>query len=161
MYAQFSVPLFTTWRHNNNLFIRYSYETIIRYSSYTSACVNTNNCSVDLYNGDHQTTTVFLTRNSPSHKADWILTTGCLLYPAIFIDLNKQSDEYSWSRMFMLSLSLQIYWDFIVDCAFAYLSIRFFLMPVVMFGLLGTCSMYLCRVYLYRVLNDITSFLFA
>ena len=49
--------------YNNNLFIRYSYHTTIRYSSNTSASVHTNNCSWDLYNGDVQTTTVFFTRN--------------------------------------------------------------------------------------------------
>ena len=49
--------------YNNNLFIRYPYHTTIRYSSYTSARLITNNCSVDLYNGDLQTTTVFFTRN--------------------------------------------------------------------------------------------------
>ena len=31
-------------------------------SIYTSVLVSTNNCSVDLYNGDLQTTTVFFTQ---------------------------------------------------------------------------------------------------
>ena len=68
---------------NNNLFIRYSYYTIIRYSSHISARVNTNNYSVDLYNGNHQSTTVFLIRKSSSHKSDWILTASRLLGRAL------------------------------------------------------------------------------
>ena len=38
--------------YHNNLFIRCSYHTIIRYYSYTSVLLSSNNCSVDLYNGD-------------------------------------------------------------------------------------------------------------
>ena len=42
--------------------ICYSDHITIRYFSYIFACVNANNCSVDLYNGDLQTTTVFFTQ---------------------------------------------------------------------------------------------------
>ena len=48
--------------YNNNLFMRYSYRTTIRYSSY-NLLVSTNTCSLDLYADELQTTIVFFTRN--------------------------------------------------------------------------------------------------
>ena len=33
-----------------------------------------NTCSLDLFSGDHQTTTVLFTRNASSHKTEWIPT---------------------------------------------------------------------------------------
>ena len=45
---------------------------------YTSFACN-NNCSIDLYNRDLQTTIFLFTRNVSSHKTDWILCESPLL----------------------------------------------------------------------------------
>ena len=80
---------------------------------YPSVLISTNNCSVDPYNGDLQTTTVFFTRNVTSHKADYSLLSAL---SCLFIVLRKQSNERSWSRIFVFSLSREFYCDFIVVC---------------------------------------------
>ena len=133
--------------YNNNLFIRYSYNTTIRYSSFTSA----RNSS-----GDLQTTTVFFTCNFIQSWLNSYYSSSSL--PCPFIVQRNQSNERSWSRMFVFSPSREPYCDFIfvcvlyahcclctvlpvycvhiVICAFAYLSIPFSLMLVVVLGLL-------------------------
>ena len=46
-------------------------------------CVHNNNCPIDLYNRDLQTTTVLFTRIVSLHRTDWILSElllNCLAY---------------------------------------------------------------------------------
>ena len=50
----------------------------------------------------------------------WLLVLSCL-----FICICKQSDKYSWSKMFVFSLSRELYRDFIAVCVF--------ILPVVAF----------------------------
>ena len=76
---------------------------------YISLRVSTNNCSVDLYNGDLHTTTVFFTRNASSHKTDWILTTGCLLcLTFLYAHVNSLINifEVECSRFYFLENSI-------------------------------------------------------
>ena len=74
--------LFTTWRQNNNLFIRYSY--------HTTAIFTTNN-------GNLQTTTVTFISNLSSHNADWILTSTCCLLCLAFLYA-----QGSWCKTFYI-----------------------------------------------------------
>ena len=107
MYVQFCMPLFTTWRYNNNLHIRYPYHTTILNLSYNSARVNSNNSSIDLCNEDLQITTVFFTTNSSSHKADWIITTCLLCLTHLYAQV--------WCR-FSVERTPEFYCDYIVLC---------------------------------------------
>ena len=106
------VPLFST------------YTTILgTILLYTSVHISFSNCSVDLYNSDHQTTTVFFARN---FTQGWLNSYALSAMSCPFIVQRKQADERSWSRQFVFSLFKELYCDFIFVCAFAYLSIRFF-----------------------------------
>ena len=70
-----------------------------------------------LYSEDLQTTTVLFTQRI--FTQDWLnyyyssSSLSCL-----FIGLRKQSDELSWSRMFVFRLSREFYRDFIAVCVF-------------------------------------------
>ena len=107
---------------------------------YTSILLSTNDCALDLYNDDLQTTTVLFIRNFTPGWLNYHHLSSTLSCP--FIVQRKLSNERSWSRTFVLPLSRELYCDYIVVCAFAYLSIPFYRMLVVV-GILGTCSMYL------------------
>ena len=124
MYAQFYVPLFTTWQYNNNLFTHCSYHTTIRHSSFT---VNTNNCSVDLYNGDLQTTIVFFTRNAPLHKINWIFTGRSLLCLA-FLWSYTNSLECSCSRFLENSIVISLLFVYFVHIACCCVSLVVYLL---------------------------------
>ena len=89
----------------------------------SSVLISTNSCSVDLYNSDLQTTTVFFTCNITQ---GWLNSYALSAMSCPFIVQRKQADERSWSRQFVFSLFKELYCDFIFVCAFAYLSIRFF-----------------------------------
>ena len=86
----------------------------------------------------------FLRTQLHTRLTEFLLFSSALSCP--FIDLYRQSNESPRSRTFVYSPSRERYCIFvcvhIVVCAFAYLSIPFFLMLVIV-GLLGTCSMYL------------------
>ena len=94
---------------------------IIIHCTAHTLCLWNNTCSLELYGGDLQTTTVFIMQHI-SHKTDWLTTTSCLLTlsakPRICIVLYKQSDERSWSRMFVISLSQKLYRVYIAVCVF-------------------------------------------
>ena len=70
------------------------------YPSFTLFRVHNNNCSLDLYYEDLQTTIIFFTHNVSSHKTEWILSEPPLpALPCRFISQTKQSNECTWSRM--------------------------------------------------------------
>ena len=112
--------------HGSNLIIQQQYVELA-ILLYTSVRVSTNNWSVDLYNGDLQTTTVSSTCNFTQGWLNSYCLMSALSCPVIV--LHKQSNERSWSRMFVFSLSRELYCNFIifcvhiVVCAFTYLSI--------------------------------------
>ena len=67
---------------------------------FTLSCVNTNNCSLDLYNGDLQTTIVLFTRNATSHKTLLICYLFCLAYYIAGKTLwrtNLEENDSSWN----------------------------------------------------------------
>ena len=76
------VPLFLTYTMYTTITT-----TIIAGSLFFSAYnlfVRNNTCSLDLYSGDLQTTTVLFTHNATSHKSDWITTTCCCMLCVVF-----------------------------------------------------------------------------
>ena len=75
--------------------------------------VRNNICSLYLYSGDLQTTTVLFTRNASLHKTDWILITLRLFLSCLFICPRKQSDEVLEVEC-SFSPSPELYIDFIV-----------------------------------------------
>ena len=71
-----------------------------------------------------------------------LLLIVCFAY--LYIVQHKQSNERrSWSKSFVFSLSYELYCDFIVVCAFAYLSIAFFSCLLLMVYL--KCVRCICR----------------
>ena len=62
-------------------------------------CVHNNNCSIDLYNRELQTTIILFSCNVSSHKTDWIiselllLTQYCLLYRMVSSLMNSVEGE--------------------------------------------------------------------
>ena len=62
-------------------------------------CKKNNNCSMDLYNGDIQTTIILFTGNVSSYKTNWILSNCVVCFVLPFISQDKQSDKCSWRRM--------------------------------------------------------------
>ena len=106
---------------------------------HTSILLSTNNCSLDLYNGEIKTVLFFTQGWINSY---WLLPAlSCL-----FICTHLHSDESSWYETLGVSLSREFICDSIVVgvvfVAISYLSISFTLMFIVV-GLLQTCSMYL------------------
>ena len=85
----------------------------VGYSLYTSVRAHTN-CSVDLYNSDLQTTTVFFTRNFTQGWLNSNYSSSALSCP--FIVQHKQSNERSRSRTFVFSLSREFHRDRIIVC---------------------------------------------
>ena len=75
-----------------------------------------NNCSVDLYNGYLQSTTVLFTRNFTQSWLNSYLPLRALSCP--FIVQHEQSNECSWSRRFMFSPYRELHCDLIVVYAF-------------------------------------------
>ena len=62
--------------------------------------IRNNNCSIDFYNRDLQTTITLFTRNVSSHKTHWILSESpllalsCLLYRVVSSLMNTLEGEY-------------------------------------------------------------------
>ena len=90
-----------------------------------------NNCSIDLYNRDLQTTIIRFTHNLSSLKTDWILSESPLLaLSGLLYCMISSLMECPWRRMsfpFPLSLlSLNLYkckqmaWNVVVACLFVY-----------------------------------------
>ena len=70
------------------ILVSYSSPTTIRSSAH-NLFVSTNTYSLGMYSEELQTTNVFFTCNTSSHKTDWIATDFCLLclaflYPHVF-----------------------------------------------------------------------------
>ena len=89
----FTFSLLSALSYVSNLY-NYNYMFII--VLYTSVLLSTNNCSVDLYNGDLQTTTI----HTQLHTR---LTEFLLLLPALsrlFMCAHIQSNKGSWSGTF-------------------------------------------------------------
>ena len=63
--------------------------------------VQKNNCLIDLYNRDLQTTIVLFTCNVQYATQDWLnnfwITVAC--YILLFLSLGKQSDKCTWRRL--------------------------------------------------------------
>ena len=111
--------------------------TVHNLMMHTSVSVSTNNCSVDFYNGDLQTTNVLFTWNVSSHKTDWILTTRSLFcLDFVYTHANSLMKilelECSCIRLLENSIAtslLFVYCAHIVCCCvLIYLSIPFSLM---------------------------------
>ena len=106
------------------------FPTYTTYSVLYSILLSTNNCSVNLYNGNLPTTTVLFT-----HNFSQVWLNSCCSLSALSCHFKvqpNQSKEHSWSRMFMSSNSIAtsflfVYCIHIVVCVFAYLSIPFYL----------------------------------
>ena len=120
---------------------------------YTSILLSTNNCSVDLYNGDLQTATVFFKRNFTQGWLNSYYSSSALSCP--FIVQHKHSNEHTWTRTFVFLSSRELYCDFIVVCACIVFS------PACSCWFTWNVFDVFVSVYLCRVLNDITLFLFA
>ena len=88
-----------------------------KYSAYKLFKSN-NTCALDLYSRDLQTTTVHFTSNVSSHKTDWITTDSLCAMSCHFIYASDQSDEGSWSDMFVSPPSRDFYGGFVVVCEF-------------------------------------------
>ena len=79
MFIQFRVPPLTIWRIQQQF-------TLIVAILYTASAYTNNNCPIDLYNKDLQTTIILFTCNMSSHRTDWILSElpllamSCLVY---------------------------------------------------------------------------------
>ena len=115
---------------------------------YTSVVVSANNYSLDLCNGDLQTTTVFFIRDFTQDRLNsyWLL----LALPCLFMRersvwwrfLKWNVRGFAFSRILSrLHCCLCIVYTLLI-VGFAYLSIPFSLILVVV-GLLATSSMYL------------------
>ena len=120
--------------------------------------VSHNICSLDLYSGDLQTTTVLFACNVSSHQADWVTTTRCLLC--------DQSDEGSWSEMFGALPPQEFYYAYIVFCVFC---TQCLLLLVYSFFSYACCwftwnklDIFVSVAFVYcLMLNDIILFLFS
>ena len=144
-----------------------------------AATFNNNNCSIDLYSRDLQTTIIHFIRKVSSHKTDWILTE--LLLPALFCLLycKVRSDECIWKRIslplrnlhrckqvvyaivvcvFCLHLSLQCFY-----CLFTSLSLLFYTDVVSIFWFIRwSCKQVHCFVFVafvYHFRSNISIFL--
>ena len=100
------------------------------------------------YNGDIQPKTVLFTRHAPSHKADWILPTSCLLC-LLFLYVNSLMNilevECSCSKFFENSIAtslLFVYFIYIACCCVHLLVYPLFFHTDVV-GFLVTNSLYL------------------
>ena len=64
-------------------------------------CVNNNNCSIDFYNRDLQTTIILFICNVQYATQDWLnsfwIAVACYILP--FISLGKELDECAWRRL--------------------------------------------------------------
>ena len=91
-----------------NRYLYTTYTTITACSIFFPAYnhfVSNNSCLSNLFSGDLQTTTVLFTRNASSHKTD-----------LPFYCTTQQSEERSWSIMFVFSHSRELYYVFIFVC---------------------------------------------
>ena len=97
----------TLYNYNNNcLFVILFYDSVL---------LSTSNCSVDLYNGGLQTTTVLFTCNFTQGWWNfYYYSSSALSWP--FIVQHKQSNKSSWSKTFVFSVSRELYWNFIFVC---------------------------------------------
>ena len=127
---------------------------------YDSGLLSTSNCSVDLYNGGLQTTTVLFTCNFTQGWWNFYYYSSSAL-SCLFIVQHKQSNESSWSRTFVFSVSRELYCNFIFVCVLwthyllllLLLSISFILILMLLFGLQACCS---CFYLPLLMLNDDT-----
>ena len=114
LYAKFCVPLFTTWRYNNNLFTRYS--LLHNYSLFfLHFCTRKH----------YQLFSRSLQRRSSNHynflhvqrdfTQGWLNSyyLSCAL-SCSFIVIHKHANERSWSRMFVCSFARELYSNYII-----------------------------------------------
>ena len=126
-------------------------------------CVISNTCSLDLYSGDLQTTTVFFTRYVSRHKTDRIFTTSCLLcLTFLHAHVHSLTNVHEVECFCFHSL----YRDFNPVCVFCshclqLHSLTFSHTDVV--GLLVTSSLYLFvyLLFIVLILNDSIAFPFS
>ena len=92
--------------------------------------VHNNNCSIHLYNRDHQTTIILFIRNVSSHKTDWIVSElplpalSCLLYRMVNSLMNALKVE--WICLYEISLNVNKL--FIVVFVFLYVVVAYLLL---------------------------------
>ena len=127
LFASNACSLF--FSHNHSIFCFYLF-------------ISTNTYSLNLYSEELQTTA------ASSHKADWITTNSLPVLSCLLIVQHEESNESSWSRMFLFSTTQELY------CTSSYLSIPFSLKLVVTWIVFDVfVSMYFvhvaCCVYAY------------
>ena len=129
MFAQFHVPPLAIW------LIQQQFALIVILLLHS---LHINNCSIELYNSDLQTTIILFTRNVSSHKTDWILdelqllALFCLLYCRVSSLINALEEECLCLR----EISINVNKMFIVIFVFILLFVPFFYTDVVVACLL-------------------------
>ena len=129
-----------------------------------------NNCSIDLYNRDLQTTIILFTHNLSSHKTDWIPSE----LPLLFISQDKRSVEgkcvclreisINANKLLLLLLFLYVYVVLAVLLQHVYLFISFFILHFVVACLLLNSFfilillLYFCLFVVHVNLTDIFGF---
>ena len=112
---------------------------------YTSFAYN--NCSIELYNRNLQTTIILFIRNMSSHKTDWILSKfpllawACFLYHMVRRIMNALEGEYLCLRK--ISINKHVAYSVVLACLFVY-PYFFILRFVVACLLLNPLFLYRC-----------------
>ena len=95
--------------------------------------VHNNNCLIDLYNRDLQTTIILFTRIMSSHKTDWILSMSSLLTLSCFsycrvnslmnaLEFRLREIFINGNKLFLLFLYFAYVFPYsaVIDCLFPY-----------------------------------------
>ena len=87
------------------------YSTFSKYQIllFVSSFISTFRLSFISYLCANDSTTVLFTLNASLHKTDWLLTTWLPALSCLFICARKQSDEHSWSKMFVFPFSRELH----------------------------------------------------